>query len=123
MKNGAWKHCSKNFLFPIKPLSALFKGKLLDYFKKAIETGDLDLCGNLEKYKNKSLMQTLIDTLYATQWIVYVKPPFAGPTAVVKYLGAYTHRIAISNNRLVSMDEKNVAFKWKDQRRRMVCTC
>jgi hypothetical protein len=114
MENGCWKHCPKNFLFPIKPLSVLFKGKLLDYFKKAIETGDIELCGNLQQYKNLPVLQALIDTLYKTQWIVYVKPPFAGPKAVIKYLGRYTHRIAISNNRLVSMDEKNVAFKWKD---------
>jgi hypothetical protein len=114
MENGKWKHCPKNFLFPIKPLSALFKGKLLDYFKKAIETGDIELCGNLQQYKNRPVLQTLLDTLYKTQWIVYVKPPFAGPKAVVKYLGRYTHRIAISNGRLVSMDDKGVAFKWKD---------
>jgi hypothetical protein len=114
MENGRWKHCPKNFLFPIKPLSALFKGKLLDYFKNAIETGDIELCGNLQQYKNKSVLQTLLDALYKTQWVVYVKPPFAGPEAVVKYLGRYTHRIAISNGRLISMDEKNVAFKWKD---------
>jgi hypothetical protein len=74
MGNGKWKHCPKNFLFPIKPLSALFKGKLLDYFKKAIETGDIELCGSLQQYKNKPVLQTLLDTLYKTQWVVYVKP-------------------------------------------------
>jgi len=114
MENGGWKHCPKNFLFPIKPLSALFKGKLLDYFKKAIETDYIELCGSLQQYKSASAFHALIDTLYKIQWVVYVKPPFAGPKAVVKYLGRYTHRIAISNSRLVSMDDKGVAFRWKD---------
>lgn len=114
MENGRWKHCKGDFLFPIKPLSALFKGKLLDYFKTAIKTGDIDLCGNLEQYKNNSIRQDLLDKLYKTQWVVYIKPPFAGPEAVIKYTGQYTHRVAISNSRIVSMDYKNVTFKWKD---------
>jgi hypothetical protein len=114
MADGTWKHCPKDFLFPVKPLSALFKGKLLDFFKRAIDSGDIDLCGNLEQYKNNSIRQDLLDKLYKTQWVVYVKPPFAGPQAVVKYTGQYTHRVAISNTRLVSVDEKSVAFKWKD---------
>jgi hypothetical protein len=114
MPDGGWKHCPKDFLFPVKPLSALFKGKLLDYLKKAIKTGDIELCGNLQQYKNNALFQNLLDGLYKTPWVVYVKPPFAGPEAVVKYTGQYTHRVAISNSRLASMDEKTVAFKWKD---------
>jgi hypothetical protein len=114
LDNGRWKQCRKDFLFPVKPLSALFKGKLLDYFKNAVAEGRLELCGSLQQYKNPSLMKSLLDSLYKNQWVVYVKPPFAGPKAVVEYAGKYTHRVAISNNRLVAMDEKNVTFRWKD---------
>jgi hypothetical protein len=116
LDSGKWKQCRKDFLFPVKPLSPLFKGKLLDYFKKAITSGDIELCGSLRQYKNPAIMKTLMDSLYKEQWVVYIKPPFAGPKAVVKYTGRYTHRVAISNNRLVAMNEKSVTFKWKDYR-------
>jgi hypothetical protein len=59
-------------------------------------------------------MKSLLNALYKSQWVVYVKPPFAGPKAVVKYTDCYTHRVAISNNRLVAVDEKSVTFQWKD---------
>jgi len=68
LENGRWKQCRKDFLFPVKPLSALFKGKLLDYFKKAIASGDIDLCGSLRQYKNPAIMKPLMDSLYKQQW-------------------------------------------------------
>jgi hypothetical protein len=114
MDDGRWKQCPKGFLFPVKPLSALFKGKLLDYFRKSIAEGAIELCGTLQQYKNHSRMKALLDSLYKEQWVVYIKPPFAGPKAVVKYTGRYTHRVAISNSRLVAMDGKGVTFRWKD---------
>jgi hypothetical protein len=109
-----WMHLKKDFLFPIKPLSALFKGKMLDYFKTALQDKTLKLHGTLEKFKNPGALKTLIDSLYESQWIVYAKPPFAGPKAVFKYLSRYTHRIAISNNRIVSVTDDSVTFSWKD---------
>ncbi len=109
-----WKHLKKDFLFPIKPLSALFKGKMLDYFTKAVGDKTIKLHGTLQQYENPAALKKLIDSMYQSQWIVYAKPPFAGPTAVFKYLGRYTHRIAISNNRIVSITDESVTFSWKD---------
>ncbi len=109
-----WKHLKKDFLFPIKPLSALFKGKMLDYFKIALQDKTIELYGTLEHYKNPQTLKTLFDSLYEAQWIVYAKPPFAGPKAVFKYLSRYTHRIAISNHRIVSVTDESVTFTWKD---------
>jgi hypothetical protein len=112
--NKKWKHLKKVFLFPIKPLSALFKGKMLDYFKTAIQDKTIKLHGALQQYENPEVLQALIDSLYQSQWIVYAKPPFAGPKAVFKYLSRYTHRVAISNNRIVSITDESVTFSWKD---------
>jgi hypothetical protein len=112
--NGKWKHLKKDFLFPIKPLSALFKGKMLDYFKASIQDKTIKLHGSLQQYENPAALKTLIDSLYRSQWIVYAKPPFAGPQAVFKYLSRYTHRIAISNHRIVSVTDDSVTFSWKD---------
>jgi hypothetical protein len=112
--NEKWKHLKKDFLFPIKPLSALFKGKMLDYFKAELQNKTIELHGALRQYENPGALKKLLDSLYEAQWIVYAKPPFAGPKAVFRYLGRYTHRIAISNNRIVSITDKSVTFSWKD---------
>ena len=87
---------------------------MLDYFKTAVESGDIECFGTLEPFKNKTPFKTLIDTLYKTDWVVYAKPPFAGPQAVLKYLGRYTHRVAIGNSRIVALSDKTVSFTWKD---------
>jgi Putative transposase/Transposase zinc-binding domain len=109
-----WKSCKNGFIFPVKALAALFKGKMLDYFKTAVESGDIECFGTLEPLKDKSAFKALIDTLYKTNWVVYAKPPFAGPHAVLKYLGRYTHRVAIGNSRIVALSNKSVSFTWKD---------
>ncbi|MBD3393002.1 MAG: IS91 family transposase [Chitinivibrionales bacterium] len=106
---------SSSFLFPIAVMAKLFRGKFLDYFEHAVEGGDIEFHGQLRRYRDEpKLMSDLLDTLYRKQWVVYAKPPFAGPEAVVKYLGRYTHRIAIANSRLVSLDDTEVRFRWKD---------
>jgi hypothetical protein len=112
--NSRWKHCGKGFLFPAKAMSALFKGKMLDYFKTAVENHEIELSGSLQQYASYVAFSELLTALYKTQWIVYVKPPFAGPKAVLKYLGRYTHRVAISNNRLTSLTDTCASFRWKD---------
>lgn len=109
-----WRHCRKGFIFPVKALAALFKGKMLDYFKQAVADHSIELHGSLEKYKLSETFSALLNTLYEISWVVYCKPPFAGPQAVLKYLGQYTHRIAISNRRIVAMNDKTVSFVWKD---------
>jgi len=109
-----WKHCRKGFIFPVKAMAALFKGKLLAYFKAAVACGDIKCLGTLEQFDNPLAFKALLDTLYNLSWVVYAKPPFAGPKAVLKYLGRYTHRIAISNSRIVALTDKTVSFAWKD---------
>jgi hypothetical protein len=103
------------FLFPVKAMSALFRGKFLSLFSAAISNKEILFHGALAQYAlNPKEISALIDTLYKTSWVVYAKAPFAGPEAVLKYLGRYTHRIAIANSRLVSLTEENVSFWWKD---------
>jgi hypothetical protein len=103
-----------NFLFPVKVISALFRGKFLDLFKAAVSNREILFHGVLEVYKDPREFSSLLDSLYESDWVVYAKPPFAGPKAVLKYLGRYTHRIAIANSRLVELTDTHVTFKWKD---------
>ena len=111
-----WKTTpAESFLFPVKVVAKLFRGKFLDLFRKAVETRDILFHGSLQKYgEDPKAFRRLIDSLYKAQWVVYSKPPFAGPKAVLKYLGRYTHRIAISNSRITGLSEQTVSFKWKD---------
>lgn len=106
-----------NFLFPVAVLSTLFRAKFMDYFRAALKDGSILPHGTLSKYRDEpERLKNLVDSLYTTPWVVYAKPPFAGPQAVIKYLGRYTHRIAIANSRLVSVSATTVSFKCKDYR-------
>jgi hypothetical protein len=95
-------------------MKKLFMSKVLDYVKQAVVAGDIVMSGNLEKYADEKVFKGLMNMLYKKKWVVYVKQPFAGPAAVVSYLGNYTHRTAISEHRLVAQDEKTVSFRYKD---------
>jgi hypothetical protein len=104
-----------DFLFPVKVVSKLFRGKFLDLFRKAVADGEILFHGTLQRYEtDPKAFPELIDTLYNTGWVVYCKAPFAGPLAVLKYLGRYTHRIAISNSRITELTDTTVSFTWKD---------
>ena len=111
-----WKTTpSESFLFPVKVVSKLFRGKFLDLFRMAIENREIFLHGTLQQFKHDGkTLNRLLDALYKTEWVVYAKPPFAGPEAVLKYLGRYTHRIAISNSRIMELTDETVSFRWKD---------
>jgi len=110
-----WKNCPYGkFLFPVKAMSAMFKGKFLDLFKAAVVKKEILFHGTLAPLAEPANYRTLMDDLYAANWVVYAKPPFAGPKAVLKYLGRYTHRIAIANSRLVELTDTTVTFTWKD---------
>jgi hypothetical protein len=102
------------FLFPAKVMSSLFRGKFLDLFKTAVSGKEILFHGALGAFQNPPAFGELLDSLYKTNWVVYAKPPFAGPKAVLKYLGRYTHRIAIANSRIVELTATHVSFKWKD---------
>jgi len=108
-----WKSCRDDFLFQIKVMSRLFKGKFMSAFKKAVKDGSILFHGNLKQYSDHSLWSIFLNDIYAKEWVVYCKRPFAGPKQVVKYLGGYTHRIAISNHRILNVVDNKVTFKWK----------
>lgn len=112
--NGKWKPCRKKFLFPVAVVRKMFRGKLMHYFTQAVKDGDIKLHGKLKPFENPSIFRELREYLYRKEWVVYIKPPFASPQAVVKYLGRYTHRIAISNHRIISSENGMVTFSYKD---------
>ena len=103
-----WVSCKSGFFLPVRVLSKVFRGKFIDGLKKARRQGTLvgvDDDASFGRLLNASVKQ---------DWVVYAKPPFGGPEQVLKYLARYTHRIAISNRRLVSIDEDTVTFQYKD---------
>jgi hypothetical protein len=110
-KNQQWKHAKRKFLFPIRALSKVFRGKYLEQLKVFLNNNEVCLPNDST---NKETIQKLISLLYQKDWVVYAKPPFAGPEQVLKYLGRYTHRIAIGNHRLVAFQNNTVSFKWRD---------
>jgi len=107
---GKWVHSRKKFFLPVKVLSRKFRGKFLHYLKSA----KLDFFGTLLYLQNSDCFQSLLDDCYRKEWIVYCKPPFKTAACVVEYLGRYTHRVAISNNRILKLENSNVSFKWRD---------
>ena len=104
----------KKFFIPVKVLSRKFRGKFLAFLKEAYQDGDLKFYGKLESLSGKTKFQALIDALYQKEWVVYCKKPFKSPWYVLRYLGRYTHRVAISNQRLVNLHDGQVTFSWRD---------
>jgi hypothetical protein len=120
-----WVRCRPGFFLPVRVLSRLYRGKLLSFLKEAHRTGTLEYHGNLSDLRDPRAFRRLLDRARALEWVVYAKAPFGGPAAVLKYLARYTHRIAISNHRLLETTETHVSFTWKDYRhhhRRRVLT-
>lgn len=109
-----WKHCRKDFLFPVEVVKKVFRGKFMAMFRSAVANKEIAFHGVLGRYKqNRPEYCALIHTLYTKKWNVHMKEPFAGPGAVLKYLGRYTHRIAISDRRLVSFTNNQVTFSYR----------
>lgn len=113
-KLGQWRNTSKKFFIPVKVLSRVFRGKYLYYLKKYYRQNLLKLYRSTEQYLNPKSFRDLINLCYAKNWYSYTKRTFSTPLAVVQYLGRYTHRIAISNNRIASIDELTVTITVKD---------
>jgi putative transposase/transposase-like zinc-binding protein len=111
-----WIRCRPNFFLSVKVLSQLFRGLFLHYLRKAYQTGRIEFHGRLEHLRQKSEFERLVQRLRSKKWVVYAKRPFGGPAQVLAYLGRYTHRVAISNSRLVSIEDGRVRFSWKDYR-------
>lgn len=114
--NGTkWINSKKAFLMPVKVVSRKFRGKFLSYLKEEYKNNtELVFTGEAEELKRKDVFQCYIDKLYKTEWVVYCKPPFGSAEHVLEYLGRYTHRVAISNNRIVALENGYVVFKWRD---------
>ena len=113
-RDGRWIHPRGGFLFPVKALSQVFRGKFLAALKRAFDAGALALAGSTAALADAGSRAALFAALRAQPWVVYAKRPFAGPGQVLQYLGRYTHRIALTNSRLVSLDDETVRFRYKD---------
>jgi hypothetical protein len=109
-----WISSRVKFFLPVKVLSSLFRGKFLDRIKKACASGKLKFPGKTEALKGRSAFQQFLTGLYEKEWVVYCKPPLTRPEQVLDYLGRYTHRVALSNDRLVSLNEHQVTLRWRD---------
>jgi Putative transposase/Transposase zinc-binding domain len=112
-----WIACRRQFLFPVKVLSRLFRAKFIAYLSTAFREGKLGFHGELKSLGEKRNFAQWLKRLAATEWVVYAKPPFGGPRQVLKYLARYTHRVAIANQRLVSLENGRVTFRWKNYAR------
>jgi Putative transposase len=111
-----WIACKPGFFLPVRVVSRLFRRLFLDGLAALNEAGRLALFGDLAPLADKRAFDAALAPLRRCEWVVYAKRPFAGPKAVLAYLSRYTHRVAISNSRLIALDDKGVTFKWKDYR-------
>ncbi|MBV9062882.1 MAG: IS91 family transposase [Alphaproteobacteria bacterium] len=112
-----WVACRPRFFLSVEVLSALFRGLFLHKLRAAYQAGELQFFGKHAPLVDPQAFAAFLRPLYNKKWVVYCKRPFGGPEEVLCYLARYTHRIAISNRRLISSDHKGVTFKWKDYRR------
>lgn len=109
-----WIHTRPNFLLPIPVLKEVFRGKFLDGVMRLFRAGKLLLTGELVALDSEKAFRSFLKPLGRKEWVVYAKAPFRGPDHLLQYLARYTHRVAISNHRLVSFDGESVTFRWKD---------
>ena len=110
--SNQWRNSRKKFFLPVKVLSAKFRGKFLSFLRKA----DLRFGGSVENLNNQQMFDAFINGLYKKNWITYCKPPFQNASKVIQYLGRYTHRVAVSNNRILKLENGMVSFRWRDYR-------
>jgi len=111
-----WVACKPGFFLPVRVLSRLFRRRFLEELGAAYRAGELQFFGEYAELADAKTFAKWLAPVGKCEWVVYAKRPFAGPTAVLAYLSRYTHRVAISNSRLLSMDDAGVTFRWKDYR-------
>jgi hypothetical protein len=111
-----WISCRPGFFLPVRVLSRLFRRLFLEYLQKAFDAGKLHFFSSLEPLRECRAFRRYLAPLRQAPWVIYAKPPFAGPEQVLEYVGRYTHRVAISNNRLRDIEDGTVRFAWKDYR-------
>ena len=111
-----WIACKPGFFLPVRVLSRLFRRLFLEGLAALHTAGRLAFFGDLAPLADQRAFDAVLAPLRRAEWVVYAKRPFAGPQAVLAYLARYTHRVAISNSRLIALDDAGVTFKWKDYR-------
>ena len=111
-----WIGCRSGFFLPVRVLSRLFRRLFLEALQEAFDSGKLQFFGELEALLEPTKFAQYLVPLSQREWVVYAKPPLGGPAQVLEYLGRYTHRVAISNQRLLAVDHGQVTFQWKDYR-------
>jgi hypothetical protein len=109
-----WVSCRSRFFLPVRVLSRMFRGKFLAMLVRAFEHHELEFHGQLDQLHHPKAWEGWLESLRNKDWLVYSKPPFGGPQQVLKYLARYTHRVAISNQRILAIDDGRVTFGWKD---------
>ena len=111
-----WISCRPRFFLPVRVLSRLFRRLFLTHLQEAFDADKLQFFSALENLRDRRAFQEYLDSVRKVEWVVYAKPPFAGPQQVVDYVGRYTHRVAISNNRILDIENGQVKFTWRDYR-------
>ena len=109
-----WVRSRDNYFLPKEVLREIFRGKFVDALEQAFQNGQLRFEGDLKLLAQPKIFAAWLRPLFRQDWVVYLKPPFGGPEYVLHYLGRYTHRVAISNHRLVSLTDGQVTFRWRD---------
>jgi hypothetical protein len=109
-----WIPSRSHFFLPVKVLSRVFRGKFVEGLRRAFHSKKLTFHGTCLPLVNEKAFAAFLRTLFRQHWVVYAKPPFGGPEHVLQYLARYTHRVAISNHRLLSVTDRQVTFRWKD---------
>jgi hypothetical protein len=112
---GRFIHAKSGYLFPVRALSKVFRGKFIDSLKKMFASGDLTLPGKIAYLGTPEGSSDLIGQLWQKEWVVYSKAPFNGPEKVLDYLGRYTHRVAIANHRIVKVEDGLITFRYRDR--------
>lgn len=111
-----WVACKPSFFLPVRVLSRLFRRRFLENLQRAFDSGQLQFFSTLQSLRDPRAFARYLAPCATAEWVVYAKPPFAGPQQVLDYVGRYTHRVAISNNRLLAVENGSVTFRWKDYR-------
>jgi Putative transposase/Transposase zinc-binding domain len=111
-----WVACRPGFFLPVRVLSRLFRRRFLEELQRLHHVGRLQFFGEQVSLADAQAFRAWLTPMRKCEWVVYAKQPFAGPAAVLAYLSRYTHRVAISNSRLLAMNERGVTFRWKDYR-------
>jgi len=109
-----WIFCKQDFFIHVKVLSKVFRGKFLDYLKKAYDKKELKFPGKIKHLEEQNTFNTMLSELYDQEWVVYCKPPLENAEQAIEYLGRYTHRVAISNDRIVRLKGASVTFRYRD---------